>query len=541
MKKLFLAMLVSLALVCLFAIGVSAATTNEFGTPEILPGMSEKSVFGDDGKEATFTTRVVMFDGTEYHTYPAYYIFTNDINPTTTSFSEINTATGKSYSKTSIIRAEVPHNVKKLDANVFWQNRSVKYVLLPDTLTEISGNTFSEAHGLEWVNIPRDCTVIRNRAFFGCASLVTVDMTNAKSLKTTEDNQFYNCPKLEALIFPEGFEHLGSIGGGGPTYQNGLGSLKKLYLPDSVTYMGTISEMKAIGTFVVPQGVTSLKANQFSYCTGLKTIVVHKGVTSAASNMFDKTFYIENIVYTGTEQETDNAVVTALKSYTRDDGRKPTFTYGNHCEYYYDNVHALVSEEGNTCCGICSRCGNLEMLDDPKHQSTWIFNGGKEVNFAVAFKAEYVCCWCNTTESSDDIGAIFVSNGISYIEDADEVAKYGPGVYEQIKIDTTSLEKYAQYSKQEFDYGIFACTATEETGTPITKGENGKGTADEKTVFASFTGTEYTYLRIKITGLENGASLYTGAYLILGDNVSYFSNGKAGNAVAKFTAVIPQA
>ena len=361
-----------------------------------------------------------------------------------------------------------------------------------------------------------------------------------KSLKKLEDNQFYNCPKLEALIFPEGFEHLGSIGGGGPTYQNGLGSLNTLYLPDSVTYIGTLAEMKALKTFVVPLGVTSLKTNQFSFCTGLRTLVVHKGVTSAASNMFDYTFYVENIVYTGAELDTDNAVVTALKSYTRNDGKKPTFTYGNHCEYYYNNVHDIAVAEGNTCCGICSRCGNLEMLDVPKHQSTWIFNDGEAVNFAVAFKAEYVCSWCNTTENSDEIKAIFVSNGISYIEDADEVAKYGPGVYEQIKIDITSLEKYAQYSEQEFDYGIFACAATEDEGTPISKGENGKGTADEKTVFASFTGTEYTYLRIKITGLSDGASLYTGAYLVMGENVSYFSNGKADKVVAKFTAVIPE-
>ena len=79
-RKILLTMLALSALLCLFVVLASAASTNEFGEIEYVSGMDEKSVFGDDGAENTFTSRVVLYDGAEYHTYPAYYIFTNDIN-----------------------------------------------------------------------------------------------------------------------------------------------------------------------------------------------------------------------------------------------------------------------------------------------------------------------------------------------------------------------------------------------------------------------------------------------------------------------------
>ena len=100
MKKFIFTLAILSMLLCVFAISVSADATNEFGDVQIVPGMDEKSVFGDDGKADTYTSRVVLFDGTEYHTYPAYYIFTNNVN-TTTDFSQLNELAGKKYYKNS--------------------------------------------------------------------------------------------------------------------------------------------------------------------------------------------------------------------------------------------------------------------------------------------------------------------------------------------------------------------------------------------------------------------------------------------------------
>ena len=510
-KKLLLTLIVGAMLTLLLALGISAASTNEFGTVEPLAGMSEKSGFGADGTAEGYTSRVVLFDGNEYHTYPSYYIFTNNPSNVSVDFQEIREKTGKQYDRSSIIRVEVPHNVTKLDANVFWQNRSVKYVLLPDTLTEISGNTFSEAHGLEWVNIPRDCTVIRNRAFFGCASLITVDMTKAKSLKRVEENQFYNCPKLEELIFPEGLEYFGGAGGGGPTYQNGLGSLKVLYLPDSVTYMGTIAEMKSIGTFVVPLGVTSLKANQFSYCTGLKTIVVHSGVTSVATNAFEMTFYIENIVYTGQELTTENAAVTGLKSYTRNDGKKPTFTYGNHCKYYYDDQHL---NDTNPCVINCSRCNAYGVAkENPVHSEYFTIlyaNGYDSTGSKLTACSNEGCPY----EESQEANALFTCLGYS----APTFSAVG-GIALGYTVNTTAIAEFTEATGATLRYGVFA-VGKEKLGDNEVFAEN--GTPAGGVISAEISNLEFVAFELAIVGFTDD---YKAAPLAMGAFVKVTKDG----------------
>lgn len=84
----------------------------------------------------------------------------------------------------------MPHNVQKVTGDIFKGYNDLKYVLFPDTLTQISDNMFYTSHGLEWVNGPRDCVSIGRYAFYGCSSFVTIDMTNAKSLKRTEEINF---------------------------------------------------------------------------------------------------------------------------------------------------------------------------------------------------------------------------------------------------------------------------------------------------------------------------------------------------------------
>lgn len=210
----------------------------------------------------------------------------------------------------------------------------------------------------------------------------------------------------------------------------------------------------------------------------------------------------------------------------------------NKCDALYKGEHNLVVAEGNTCSGVCDRtsCGKSELLDNPVHNNSWIINNNETVSFTKEFVAECKCVFCGTIESSETIDAILYSKGISYDE------KDATGIFEEIRINKEALELYAQISEQKFDYGIFALAAgDEQTSAPIIKDENGNASAiDEKTVYASFANTNYTHLRIKITGLENGSGLFCGAYLIVGERIVYISDTKEGETVTKFTAVIPQ-
>lgn len=354
MKKILLSILILSMLICLFAISISAATTDEFGEIEIVEGMSDKSAFGIDGT-SNATSRVVMFDGTEYHTYPSYYICKNN-KQTEPTFDELNEKTGKTYDIKSIIRIEFPQNITKTQSKFRYMS-NVVYIHLPPTVTIIGQDEFHNCSALKYINVPRDCTAIGNYAFAGCSNLEVLDMTEAKSLKSTGSN--FGGNKITSLVFPEGFETFG-----------GMSSASKLV---EVKFPNTLKTMKgfqfaSFTEFVVPDGLTSLGGKAFDYCGSLKKVTIPKTVASIDTSN-NGTFFgstknnLKEIVYTGSEND---PVVAQIKSVLPN----ATITFANHCEVYYGGEHtASVVEykhssfiEESYDQGTCPRCGKTSAI-----------------------------------------------------------------------------------------------------------------------------------------------------------------------------------
>jgi hypothetical protein len=169
------------------------------------------------------------------------------------------------------------------------------------------------------------------------------------------------------------------------------------------------------------------------------------------------------------------------------------------------------------------------MFAEPKHNGVRSF-GGKDVKFTNVINAECKCTYCETVVDEETIEAILTSYGYS-------VENGGTGVYQQTKINKTELNKYTVITGEESDYGIFAGIATLDEGNPLVNGTNGIE-SDEKIVYASFEGTEYTYLQIKVTGLVNGAKIYCGAYIMVGENIVYLSDKTEAKFAKMYTATI---
>lgn len=377
-----------------------------------------------------------------------------------------------------------------------------------------------------------------------------------------------NARNLQCLWYPDTVKLV--EGGVGPVYELDLGNgveiitcqllrdnqrLKDLVIPNSCVYLGNESFRGANPSTIV-FGENMRWNGSYGGGGNIHTAYISKNFITLFEGTFSNFLGNKNVtIYFDGNAEEALALQTKLetqltgRTFTHYDYKTTTeresssgvaiFYNYNRCDAFYLGVHDIETTEGNKCSGICAKCNVVQILENPTHTSSWIFNDGNDVSFTAEITAVCQCKWCGTVEENITIGAIFYSNGISYIEDANEIAKNGPGVYEQIKIDKKALETYSEKSGLSFDYGIFALAAGEaETSAPITKGQDGKATADANTVYASFTETEYTYLRIKITGLENGSSLFFGAYLVIGDNVLYFSNTKEDTEVSKFTAII---
>lgn len=485
-RKLLLFLAIVSALVCVFATAVSAAEADEFGTPEIIPGMGEKSAFGEDGVGATFTSRVVMYDGEEYHTYPSYYIFANKTE-TELSFGEINDATGKGYSNMSVIRVEVPKNMLKF-WDIFMNNNKLRYVYLPETVTVIGGNAFWACHSLEYVNVPRDCVSIENYAFIGCGKLTTLDMTEARCLKRTGDNNtFEGCKSLETLIFPDGFEHFGGA--------SNVDSLKEIYFPASTKYIGTISWAKALNTVTIPFGVTTLQSNLFNYSPGIKTVVIHGGVTKIASDVLVQTNYVSKVIYTGSaEDEIVDSIKTGFPG--------ATIVYGSLCDNYYRGEHL---NDTNPCVINCERCGFWGVAkENPKHtEAVYVeYVSFDRLGARVTRCTSQGCGY----EVSSELPPLFECRGYS-------VQEFGSlGITLGYTVNVEAIDDYEASTGNAFAYGVFAVSKAKLGTNDIFLPD---GTVSNGVIKVDIFSRENEALEIKVIGIadaQKGAELAIGIY-----------------------------
>lgn len=325
-KNLLLTFSMILLAVCIFAISVSAV---EFGALEEVPGMSEKGKLGAE-------QRVVLFDGKNYHTYPAYYIFKNEV-VSAIDFNALNSAlqdTGVSYSISSIVMIEFPEGLTSVGG--FEGMTSLEYVQLPKTVASLRGSAFKSCTSLVSVVIPTDsglttlnnevfsgCTALTNitlpeglttvgtNTFIGCTSLTSAvvpstlttlptnmfkDCTNLSSitlpskLKTISKQAFYGCTALKTIDIPDGVESFGesAFASSGITSINLPSSLKEI----GKTCFQACSSLAC--DIVLPEGLESILYRAF-FKSGIKSIVIPSTVTEYGSEICAETTSIANV------------------------------------------------------------------------------------------------------------------------------------------------------------------------------------------------------------------------------------------------------
>ena len=247
-------------------------------------------------------------------------------------------------------------------------------LVLPDTVTSIGRDALHGCSSLSYINVPRDCTELGPYCFNGCSSLTVIDMSNAKSLKSTGDRAFGGT-KVTELIFPEGFESFGGISNCPVT---------KIYFPNSTTKLSGLAWLP-ITEFTVPLGVTSLGYKQFDFCQSLSTLVIHKGVTSIDVSK-EGTFYgtgIKTVIYTGSESD---PVVEQIRTAA-------------------PNVNIVFADQCETYFGGHEWSGNAVM------QAVDYFAG---VYYADTCTRGY--CEVSDIDDTKTIGALFNYFGYSYTE-----------------------------------------------------------------------------------------------------------------------------
>lgn len=115
----------------------------------------------------------------------------------------------------NVSEIELPDSVEVIRDRAFYDCYSLPSIELPDGLKEIGAEAFSYCHTLESIELPDSIEVIEYGTFSNCASLKTIKF--GARLKAIGNSVFANCKELKTMEIPGGITTIedGTFSGSG--------------------------------------------------------------------------------------------------------------------------------------------------------------------------------------------------------------------------------------------------------------------------------------------------------------------------------------
>ena len=175
--------------------------------------------------------------------------------------------------------------VVSISNNAFNGNKNIKYVIIPNSVTQIGEKAFSNCNSLTKVFLPDSIITINAEAFANSFKLKKIVIPD--SVKILGQNAFYECTGLEEVVIGRGLEKITADfsypfdGMFGKCY-----SLKNVTIPDTITIIGdnAFAECSSLESITIPDSVHTIGNAAFRNCTSLKEIKLGNGVKKIGSD-----------------------------------------------------------------------------------------------------------------------------------------------------------------------------------------------------------------------------------------------------------------
>ena len=198
------------------------------------------------------------------------------------------------YNCTSLTSVTIPNSVTSIGEYAFYNCTSLTSVAIPDSVTSIGEYAFSHCTSLTSVTIPDSVTSIGRYAFYYCTSLTSVTIPD--SVTSIGEYAFYDCTSLTSVTIPDSVTSIGWHAFDGCTSLTGIWVAEGnshyasdasgvLFNKDKTTLVQCPG---AFAAYTIPNSVTSIGADAFSYCRSLTSVTIPDSVTSIGESSFYK-------------------------------------------------------------------------------------------------------------------------------------------------------------------------------------------------------------------------------------------------------------
>lgn len=218
-----------------------------------------------------------LIDGIEYELeYPAhaYVTWKNNFNY------------GASYTEDTIIIPEAviygesANVVERILADAFRNSENLKYVSIPETVTQIGERAFENASALPSITLPSGLTVLSTHTFNFCSSLKSV--TLPQNLTTIGEGAFMRCTVLDSITLPASLLSIASWA------FYACDSLSSIVIPDKTLSIGghAFYECGNLKSVTIGQKLKTLPERSFAACD-LRAINIPDNITSLGEGVFE--------------------------------------------------------------------------------------------------------------------------------------------------------------------------------------------------------------------------------------------------------------
>ena len=328
----------------------------------------------------------------------------------------------------------IPSGVKRIDYRTFSGCSNLSAISLPDSISYISRYAFDGTayykNESNWENgalyignalvaakdygddelsgdfwLKEGTRIIAENVFFLCDKLKSINVSSSNKYFSSIDGVLYSKDKKTLIAYPEGKgssynipNGVTSIGDDAFSYQDGLTSVN---IPSSVTSIGSsaFNNCKGLTSVTIPGSVTSIGSTAFNGCSGLTSVTIPSSVTSIGSGAFDSCNGLKsiNVDPKNVSYISENGV---LFSYDKTTLMKYPAGKANASYVIPDSVKSIYSDAFANCSGLTSvtipssiKAIYFDSFDKCINLSDVYYNGTKKQWGDVYLYDEYMLCY----------------------------------------------------------------------------------------------------------------------------------------------------